>query len=135
VRVLARSEGIKLPDGFVYQFQPLWQLTPKEKADIGEQNTRTVLSADELGIISRKRTLEELRQQSRETGVWSTISDQEIEDAEEEPPPDPRESMGEGGMLGAPGGAPGGGQPALPGGGGQRSLPVPKPTIHLKAAS
>ena len=142
VRLLAQSKGIKLPDGFVYTFQPLWQLTPKEKADIGEQNTRTVLSADELGIISRKRTLEELRQQARETGVWATITDKEIEEADDEPPPAPEEGMGMPGMPGvpaAPGKPPGGGgggpRPVAGAGGGERSLPVPKPTIHLRGAA
>jgi hypothetical protein len=142
VRLTAQSAGIKLPDGFVYTFQPLWQLTPKEKADIGEQNTRTVLSADELGIISRRRTLEELRQQARETGVWATITDKEVEEADDEPPPAPEEGMGMPGMPGvpaAPGKPPGGGgggpRPVAGGGGGERSLPVPKPTVHLRGAA
>lgn len=135
--LVARSEGIKLPDNFTFQFQPLWQLTPKEKADIGEQNTRTVLSADELGIISRRRTLEELRQQSRETGVWATITDEEVKEADDEPPPAPGEMGAMPGMPGAPaaaGGPGGGGRPGgMPGApaGSERSLPVPKPTVHL----
>jgi hypothetical protein len=150
LNVLARSEGIKLPDTFGYQFRPLWQLTSKEKFECAEIGTRTILGADELGVISRKTTLKELRAASRETGVWSSISDEDIEAASDDLPPAPGEMPGAApGMPVAPGatgpgsevkGEPGqqeGGAatrvgPGLaPVQGGSRRLPVPPPTIHL----
>jgi hypothetical protein len=147
LRLLAKSEGIKLPDQLHYQFQPLWQLTPKEKADIAEQITRTILSADELGVFSRQRTIEELRQSSRETGIWATVTDEEVEEASEEmPPPANLEPPQQPGMAGAggegeaKGGGEGGGtpgvvpKPALPGGGTTR-LPVPRPAVTLRGAA
>lgn len=134
IKALAASERIKLPDTFKFTFNPLWQLLPKEKVELAETVTRTVLSADELGIISRKRTLEELRQSGRESGVWATITDQEIEEAADEPaPPAPPIGQGQEGEheTGQGEGASGG----LPGGAGKQSLPVPKPTVHLGQAA
>jgi hypothetical protein len=115
INILARSEGIKLPDTFAYTFRALWQLTTKEKAEVAELTTRTVLSADELGVISRKTTLEELRQSGRETGVWSTISDEDIEAASADLPPAPAEASAQaGGVPGMPV-APGAGERPGPG--------------------
>jgi hypothetical protein len=136
IKCLAQSEQIKLPDKFNFQFRPLWQLLPKEKAEVAEIITRIVLSADELGIISTKRTLEELRQQGRETGIWSTITDKEIDSAEDEPVPEvgPLAGMVQpGGTPGepprkTPEGEPGQGQPAA---GKPVAPPVPMPTVHL----
>lgn len=128
LRCLAASERIRLPDTFKFNFNPLWQLLPKEKVELAEASTRTVLSADELGVISRRRTLEELRQQSRETGVWATITDDEINEAEGEPPPAPMtgsETNPETGQTEGP-------RSELPGGlSERRSLPVSPPSVHL----
>jgi phage-related protein (TIGR01555 family) len=140
LKCLARSEAIKLPDTFHYAFRPMWQLLPKEKAELAESVTRTVLSADELGIISHRRTLEELRQQSRESGIWATITDEEIEAAEDELPAAPgMPGTAVPGVPGGPGaeteGEPGQQEGAAPGGqqpGGKARLPVPLPTVHLR---
>jgi phage-related protein (TIGR01555 family) len=105
LHVTARSEGIKLPPEWNYQFRNLWQMTTVEKSQVAETNTRTVLAADELGIVPRKTTLQELRQAGRETGVWQTITDELINQAEEDLPPQPGEMIG---MLGA-------GAPSQPG--------------------
>lgn len=130
IKCVAASERIRLPDTFHFAFNSLWQLLPKEKADLAEVVTRTVLSAEELGLISEKRVLEELRQQARETGIFATITDQEIAAADDQAAP-PAPAM--------PGGAEhqmetGQGETErseTPGGLSERSLPVPKPTIHL----
>jgi hypothetical protein len=141
LHVTARSEGIKLPDTFNFQFRPLWQMTPKEKADVAEQTTRTVLAADELGIVSRKTTLEELRQSSRETGIWATISDEDIDSAEADLPP-AAELLGGAGVGGGerPAGnelqqAPGQSETGAPRPLGLRRNPVPPPTVTLRGAA
>jgi hypothetical protein len=143
--VVARSEGIALPEDFGMVFEPLWQLLPKEKVDLAEAVTRTVLSAFEIGVISRKRALEELRQSSQQSGIWATLSDEEIEEAEEDEPPGPGEmpmpqsplAQPQQGATAAqergptpPPGTQGGEQPnvtAMPGRS-RRELPVPIPT-------
>jgi hypothetical protein len=150
ISVIAQSEGIKLPPAFNYVFRALWQLTTIEKSQVAETTTRTVLSAQELGLVSNKRVLEELRQSSRETGIWATVTDQEITEAEMTGPPGAESLFGGGGMGTATPGAQaeqepgkaqtgageqaGGERPSnvrqLPGGERPR-LPVPPPRVSL----
>lgn len=86
--VLYRSTfGKEPPDSFGIDFRPLWQLSAKEKGELAETITRSVVSASDAGLIDRHTALKELRQSSRETGVWSNITDDDIEAAENEPPP------------------------------------------------
>ena len=99
-RVLARSEGIDLSDDFSFIFKDLWQLPQAEKAEVADRITAAVEHAQSAAIISKKTALKELRQQSRETGIFSNITDEEIEAAEELPPPPPDLFGG----MGAPGG-------------------------------
>lgn len=79
--VLARAPD----DGFAFTFRPLWQLTSVEKADVAGKIVDAVGKACEIGM-SQKTALEELRQQSRLTGVFTNISDAEIDAASDEPP-------------------------------------------------
>lgn len=98
VRVIAKSEKVKLPEGFSFDFVPLWQLAPDQKAAISSQISATVLQAFEAGVITHAQALKELRQQSNETGVWTNITDEDIDEAEKEPPQMP--GMGMPGMPG-----------------------------------
>lgn len=102
-RVVARSLSIDLGSGFNYIFRPLWQLTEKDKAEIASSITVTVNQSFELGIIKRSQALKEYRALSRLTGVWATITEEDIEEAEHDEelaPPLPGEfGMGE---LGEP---------------------------------
>jgi phage-related protein (TIGR01555 family) len=87
VSVLCRSElGIEPPPGFGVEFAPLWQLSDKEKAEIANTTTAAVIAARSEGLISDQVALRELRQSSRVSGVWSNITDQDIEAADSEPP-------------------------------------------------
>lgn len=83
--VAMRSEGIEIPEGFTWMFRPCWQLTAKEKAEVAEIKTRTVLSASSDGAVSVATVLKELRTSAIETGVWTNISDEEIAEAEANP--------------------------------------------------
>jgi hypothetical protein len=98
--VISRSElGRPLPEGFAFDFVPLWQLSDTEKAEIGSKDTASVVSAFDSGIVDRGTALKELRQSSNTTGLWSNITDKEIAEAEAEPPP----SLGEGDLTDEPG--------------------------------
>ena len=88
-QAIAQSEGIDLPPEFSVRFKPLWQMNNEQKAAIGTQNTTAVIQAHDSGVIGRATALKELKQQSSITGLWSNISDEEIAEAEEEPPPSP----------------------------------------------
>lgn len=84
--------GSEPPEGFTFEFEPLWQLSDKEKAEVAEVITRTVMTAQESGLVGDRTALNELRQSADVTGVWSNITNEEIE-AADELPPDPSEMM------------------------------------------
>lgn len=94
-RVIAKSKGIELPENFNIKFNPLWQLDDKEKADTASAITDTVLTAVEAGLISHKIALKELRQSSPTTGIWTNITSDIINEADEELPPKPAELGGD----------------------------------------
>lgn len=79
--------GKEMPDGWDFQFHPLWQLTDTEKSEIGSKDTSSIVEAYDAGIISRATALKEMRQSSQTTGLWSNITDKDIEEAKNDPPP------------------------------------------------
>ena len=102
--------GSEPPPGFTFVFKSLWQLSDGDKATFTASNTTAITSAFDSGIISPKTALKELRAISTTTGAFSSITDEEIESAEDEPAP-PGEEGGdpEGGLFGE--GPPGEGPP------------------------
>lgn len=86
--VMSRSVlGKELPKGFKYSFNTLWQNTDADKADIAQKNTATALQPFESGLVKGGTVLRELRNQSSASGMWSGISDEEIEEADAMEPP------------------------------------------------
>jgi phage-related protein (TIGR01555 family) len=81
--------GKSLPPGFTYKFRSLWQMTDLEKAQIGSQKTNAIVAAKDAGLLSDRGAMKELRQMSSETGMYSNITDEDIENASDEPPPPP----------------------------------------------
>lgn len=89
--VIHRSALGKAPDKkFGFEFRPLWQITDAEKAEIAEKLARALSQTYDMGIIGRKTAMNELRKSSHVTGVFSTITEEEIDEADDEPP-DPGE--------------------------------------------
>jgi phage-related protein (TIGR01555 family) len=88
-RVIAMSIGKKPQDGFGVAFRSLYQLDEKSKSDIAKTNTDTVSTAVNDGLVSRAVGLRELRQQAPTSGMWSNITDEDIDEAEQDPPPEP----------------------------------------------
>ena len=85
--ILSRSVfGEPLPKGFKFRFRPLWIVKETEQSQIASQTTDTVTKAFESGLISQSVALKELRQSSHVTGVFSSITDEDIDDADEKPP-------------------------------------------------
>jgi phage-related protein (TIGR01555 family) len=90
----ARSEGVQLPDNYMAQFAPLWQLDDKEKAEVAERIGNTVAKQVDAATIGRQTALRELRQASRITGVFSNITSEMIDAADDEVlPPDAELAM------------------------------------------
>lgn len=90
--LLARSKGIELPANFMVEFSPLWQLQSKERSEVAGSTADAVTKAKDAGLISDKTAMKELRQSSRITGIFTNITDEDIERASEEIGP----PMGEG---------------------------------------
>jgi phage-related protein (TIGR01555 family) len=87
IRVVSLSElGHDLPKSFKFDFASLWQMSDKEKAEVANTVTTAVINAVEQGIVSEQTALKELRQSSEVTGIWSSITDDDIEQANDEPP-------------------------------------------------
>lgn len=79
--------GKPLPKGFDFSFNPLWQMTDDVKAAIAVDTTNSVAKAFEDGIINASVAMKELRQMSKVNGLFSNITDEDIEEAEDMPPP------------------------------------------------
>lgn len=85
-----------LPEDFDFDFDPVAEPTDKERADLAKCGTDNVVAAYNAGLISQRTALQELKQQSERTGVWTNITDEDIERAS-----DTVEQPGEmGGMFG-----------------------------------
>lgn len=98
LRVLHRSMfGVDAPDAFDFDFVPLWQTSTKEKAEIATQVSNMVGAMFERGIIDQATALQELKQASEYTDVFTNITDAQIEEAKLAPPPMPVETLPEGG--------------------------------------
>ena len=92
LRVMHKSLfGTMPPDSFDFDFVPLWQTSTKEKADIATAVTTTIATAYEKGIIDQTTALQELKQSSESTGVFTNITEEQIEESKMEPPPMPTE--------------------------------------------
>ena len=86
--VIAMSElGHPLPEDFEFKFVSLWQMSEKEKSEIASADSTTITNAHDNGLITKVAALKELRQQSRVTGRFTNITDDDIKDAENELPP------------------------------------------------
>lgn len=87
LRVLFRSEFAEnVPEGFHFRFRPLWQMSDKERAEVGEIVTRSVVGAYDAGLVSQQVAMRELRQGAAASGLFSNITDEEIAEADEELP-------------------------------------------------
>jgi phage-related protein (TIGR01555 family) len=85
-RAMMMSIGQPPADGFGITFNSLYQMDDTAKSNIGKTNTDTVNSAVDSGLVKRSTGLRELKQQSGTSGLWSNISDEEIDEAGIEAP-------------------------------------------------
>lgn len=85
--MLGLSLGTRLPKGSRIEFRSLWQLTDKEKSEIAETTVRAVTAAESGGLLSQQGAMKELQASSRTTGIFTNITDDDIENAEISLPP------------------------------------------------
>lgn len=75
-----------LPIDTTFEFKPLWQMSDEQKVTIANTATNTIIASHQEGLISTPTAMKELRQLSDKTGVYTNITDEEIKEAENEPP-------------------------------------------------
>lgn len=120
LKVMWRSEfGKPAPDDLEFEFVPLWQQTPTDKATNAKTTVETILAAQET--VGSEVTLTELRDTSGDTGLFSGITDKQISDAkeiDENPPVLPGEldvpGNGDPGQTAVAGSTPAPGNPKAP---------------------
>lgn len=77
--ILVRSELGHMPDDFRFDFNPLWQLSEKEQAEV--ENTRATRDKTyiELGVVTEPLVAKELK----ERGTYRNMTDEDIQLVEE----------------------------------------------------
>ena len=84
-----RSElGKPLPDDFTFEFNPLWQMSDVDRSTVAVNTTNAISTALGDGLMTRKAAMTDLRENSDVTGIGASITDEDIENAEDEAPPD-----------------------------------------------
>jgi phage-related protein (TIGR01555 family) len=83
--VIMMSEWGDIPDDWDLHFPSIRVLTQEQKADYADKAATPVLAAYAAGVISQQTALKELKALSDETGVFSNISNEDIDAADDEP--------------------------------------------------
>lgn len=92
-KVLFRSVyGKPVPDDFDFEFTPLYELTSAEKATVANTTVDAVTKAQESGLLTQRGAVTELKNSSRLTGIFGSITEEDVEEASEEMPPMPDET-------------------------------------------
>ena len=76
--VLCMSAWGNVPEGLEVSFPPLWTPTAKEVAEIGKAKAETVVAAYTNGLLNVDTAQRELKKLADETGLFGSISDEEI---------------------------------------------------------
>lgn len=81
--ILCMSEFGAVPDDLDYEFNPCRRPTEEEKKNISINVANAVNTVFTGGVISQKIALTELRESSSYTGMWGSITDEDIERADD----------------------------------------------------
>ena len=76
--VLLMSALGTIPEGADVAFPPLWTPTAKEISDIARAKSETIINAFQAGLIDQATAQKELKKLSEETGLFDSITDEEI---------------------------------------------------------
>lgn len=92
--IMAMSALGSVPDDLDFEFNAVRRPDEDEMSDLASKNTDSVTKAFQAGLISQRTALKELRSQSEITGMWTNITDEDIEKADDTIQ-DPNEGMGD----------------------------------------
>lgn len=97
--VICLSAWGAVPDDLDFEFNPIRDTSDEERASLIQQTASAINSVFQSGIISQQTALKELRQAGKSFGMWTNITDEDIENAADQP----QGGEEEGGEEGAPG--------------------------------
>ena len=89
--VIALSTWGMIPDDFDYTFKPSRTLTNQERAELGDKKSKSINDSYTSGLLTKAQALMELQQLEDETGMFSNITDEDVEAAKNEKAPLPPE--------------------------------------------
>lgn len=78
------SEFGAIPDDLDYIFNPMETPSDDDLASIVDKKSNTIINAYNAGLISQKVGVKELRQMSDSTGMFTNITDEDIDNADSE---------------------------------------------------
>lgn len=84
IPIMLMSEYGAVPDDWDYTFEECRRPTEEEKKNLAINEANAVTAIFNAGIISQKMALRELRNSSKATGMWSGISDEDIDRADDD---------------------------------------------------
>lgn len=84
IRIITMSTIGKLPDDLEIQFNPVRRPADLDKADLAQKSFQPILDAVSANLISKAVALREMKHQTPLTGLWTNITDEMIQEAEEE---------------------------------------------------
>lgn len=82
--IICMSELGAIPDDIDYNFNPIRTPDDEEVADLVDKKSTAINNLFVSGILNQKHALSELKKMSDTTGMFSSITDEDIENAEEE---------------------------------------------------
>lgn len=76
--IMLMSAWGTVPDDIDIAFPPLWTPTAKEVAEIAKAKAETIIAVFQAGLVDQATAQKELKKLSDETGLFDSISDEEI---------------------------------------------------------
>jgi hypothetical protein len=83
--IIAMSTWGEVPEDLDWQFNPVRTMSNEEQAELASKQTTAIVETYNAGIIGRQTGLKELKQISELTGMYSNITDEMIDAADDEP--------------------------------------------------
>ena len=84
IRIITMSTIGKLPDDLEIQFNPVRRPADLDKADLAQKSFQPILDAVSANLIPKAVALREMKHRTPLTGLWTNITDEMIQEAEEE---------------------------------------------------
>lgn len=84
IKIITMSALGEIPDDLEIVFNPVRRSSENEMADLAQKQASAIIEAFQAGLFGRGTALRELRQTSELTQMWTNITDNMIEEADEE---------------------------------------------------